>query len=480
MNKWLKRIEEINQKYGTTLKTMQDVRAFQRKHGLVVDGKLGEKTEAKIKELYDKRKPAKGMTENNPIVLPETIVEAPKVDRRSALGKIADDFIMNDPVFGQRRQQAVAEHYDESNPFRQGNDLVANAITNAALTAMTGAGVYNLGTSLIANGARGLFPLAATIGGAYAGNEAFDSAVEGATGVPWDQHLAMAGMDEYGRTLFKPGAWAGSYGAGKLTNGVLTGAQNARAWFENNMPRMAVTPEGVVEVAPGQQVTLTGRPVSYQQASQGNTGYQGRYTTKTGGSRGSSAGQNGRVQSGQSYGQASRGVQERVMGSTGKVKDGSASMTFTNPFTPYTPPSPWSGWLPWGGTTYVPPTAPPPEEPPVVAPKPETRLEEYRPYNDPFLKWYALQPEGTTQYYPGDQVHKAGPYVIIRTKADPKSTVRLVGDSQGWVVPDSTSIRYNVAIPPQVNELPGGVPAEAERSKEKITGYRRGGKLIRK
>lgn len=47
MEKWLKRITEMGEKYGTTFKTMQDVRNFQIKHGLVVDGKIGPETEKK-------------------------------------------------------------------------------------------------------------------------------------------------------------------------------------------------------------------------------------------------------------------------------------------------------------------------------------------------------------------------------------------------------------------------------------------------
>lgn len=475
MNKWLQRIAEMQQKYGTTFKTMADVRAFQKKHGLLVDGKIGDQTEAKIKELYDQRPPARG-TEQNPIQLPEVTVTAPRVDNRSHLRKIADDFTMNDPVFGKRRQRLVAQNYGEDNPFRQGNDMIANAITDVALTAMTGLGVGNLVKSVAAQGAKSLIPLAATVGGAAVGQQAFDQAVEGATGKTWDEHLARGGMDNYGRALFKPGAWAGSYGAGKAANAMMNGIQNVKPWLENSLPRMTMTSEGAVELQPGQTLTLSGRPVGFQNAGQGNFGYQSRFTTKTGGGRGSAAGQKGRVQSGQSYGQASRGIQERVMGDRRVGKGGTNGETYTNQFSDYTPGTPWSGWLPWGGKQYVPTITPPPEEPPKLN-VPEFRLEEFKPYQDPFLKWYAKQPEGTTQTYSGDPVHKPGPYLIKRTNPDPVSTVRLVGDNKGFVVPDSTTVKYNIQLPPQVNVLQGGVPAEAVRSTEKITGYRKGGRL---
>lgn len=107
------------------------------------------------------------------------------------------------------------------------------------------------------------------------------------------------------------------------------------------------------------------------------------------------------------------------------------------------------------------------------------RLEEIRSYDDPFLEWYSKQPEGTIQSYSGDPNHEAGLYIIQRTKADPQSTVRLIGDNQGYIVPDSTEIHYNTSAQPQVNILPGGVPVEAVRSTEKITGYKTGGKLYR-
>lgn len=477
MNKWLRRIAEMQEKYGTTFKTIQDVRNFQRKHGLVVDGKIGEKTEAKIKELYTQR-PAKG-TEQNPIQLPEITVTAPKVDKRSSLGKIADDFTMNDPVFGKRRQKLVGEKYGEDNPFRQGNDMVANAVANTALTAITGAGVYNLAKSVVPLGIKALPQLAATVAGATLGEQAFDQAIEGATGKSWDEHLARGGMDEYGRTLFKPGAWAGSYGAGKATNAVMTaGLRNVKPWLENTLPRTTITSEGAVELAPGQSLSLSGRPVGFQNSGQGNFGYQARFTTKTGGGRGSAAGQKGRVQTSQgNRGQrVPGGVQERVMSDTRVGKGGLNGESYSNEFSLYVQATPWSGWLPWGGNKYVPPVAPPPEEP-LKLNVPEFRLEEFKPYEDPFLKWFAKQPEGTTQTYSGDPIHKAGPYLIKRVNPDPISTVRLVGDQQGFVVPDSTTIRYNTKIAPQVNVLPGGIPAEVQRSTEKITGYRRGGEI---
>lgn len=322
--------------------------------------------------------------------------------------------------------------------------MVANAITDVALTAMTGMGVGNLVKSVAAQGAKSIIPLAATVGGAAVGQQAFDQAVEGATGKTWDEHLARGGMDNYGRALFKPGAWAGSYGAGKAANAMMNGIQNVKPWLENSLPRMTMTSEGAVELQPGQTLTLSGRPVGFQNAGQGNFGYQSRFTTKTGGGRGSAAGQKGRVQTSQGNGgrRVPGGVQERVMGDRRVGKGGANVETYTNQFSDYTPGTPWSGWLPWGGKQYVPTITPPPEEPPKLN-VPEFRLEEFKPYDDPFLKEYAKHKDGETFLYSGDPNHKKGWYFVKRTVADPVSTVRLVGDNKGFVVPDSTTVRYN-------------------------------------
>lgn len=78
-------------------------------------------------------------------------------------------------------------------------------------------------------------------------------------------------------------------------------------------------------------------------------------------------------------------MSDRVSGRSG------GSQTFSFNITPFSAFTPWSGWLPWLGEQYVPPVITPPVEEPVE----DFRLEEIRSYEDPFLKWYAKQPEGT-------------------------------------------------------------------------------------
>ena len=471
-NKWLKRIQEMREKYGTTFMTMEDVYRFQVKYGLKKrDGKIGPETEGKIKELYINRKPKVGMSESNPFVLPELVVTAPKVDKRSRVEKIVDDFATNDPIFGQRRQELVSRYYDEKNPFRVGNDMVANVIMDAALTALTGVGLGSLAKQLVSQGTKALPTILATVAGAEGGQELFDQAILKMTGRPFDQYLQESGMDRYGRALFKPGAWAGGYGAGKVANTVMSG--NAQAWFENIIPRYTITSQGMVKLAPGETISWGPRPAGYQTGTQGTSMYQGSYTTKGGYGRGSSAGQSGRVQAASGR-QTTEGVQHRVMKDINS-KGAKGSETYTHGNTPYTEPGS-AGFIPVPGMPYIPIV--PPVTPPGTPPQEPIRYEEYTPYEDPFIKWFGKQKEGTTAYYQGDPNHREGWYKIKRTKADPKATRRRVADEEGQVVPDSTTYKYNVTRGPEVNKLQGGVPKEAKRSDEKIIGFRSGGSLI--
>lgn len=473
MNKWLQKINEINEKYMTTFKNMQDVRNFQKQHGLLVDGKIGSQTEKKIKELYEQN-PIKGSPEN-PIMLKELVVTAPdtRSNARKAWDRFYKDFTKNDPIFGERRRQLVDRYYGPNNPFRQANDEVANAVQNVGGLFTLGLGASGITRALAQYGLRAVPGIATAVAGAYAGDKLFDSAFEGVTGTSWNQRLADAGMNGMGRLVFNPGAALGSYGLSKLVNGVVV---NGRSWLENTNPRTIITSQGPMVLNPGETVTLNGRPAGFQNASQGNFGYQSRFTTKSGGGRGSAAGQSGRVQTSQGNGnqRIPGGVQNRTMRDRVSGNNGNFVEQYTFTPSPYTPVE--GIWFPWMGSTVQPTVLVPPAMPPTVE---DFRLEELRPYDDPFIKWYAKQPEGTTQWYFGDPIHRSGLYQIIRTNPDPQSTTRLVGDNQGYVVPDSTTVQYGVPAVPQVNVLQGGVPAEAVRSNEKITGYRIGGKLNR-
>jgi hypothetical protein len=359
----------------------------------------------------------------------------------------------------------VTKHYGDNNPFKQANDQVANAISDVGLTMVTGAGLGNLARGLLENGVRYIPALTGAIAGAAGGQWLTDKAVEAATGYPMDWHLEKAGMDPYGRALFKPGAWAGSIVGSAMGDGMVNNGMN---WFYNSAPRMAMTPRGPVMVEPGETVTVEGsRPTGMQEGVQGNTGYKGTYTTKTGGGRGSASGQSNRVGAGQGNGhqQVPYGVQTRTMASQNSTRSGSQSYSFENGWRPYSPTT--FGWMPYEG-----------EEVPYryVRLTPET-YEEEEPinYDQDFVTWYGQQPNNTVQYFKGSEGHPAMWVQIDRSGNPPTSrtvtreaTRRDVGDQQGYIIPDSSSVKEGKAEGPSLQRVSGGVPAKAKRSKKKI------------
>ena len=483
MDKWLKKITEMSEKYGTTFKTMNDVKRFQKKYGLKVDGKIGPKTEAKIKELYDKThkpskyklatkytekdKDAQGVYQLDGVEVTVPQLSFWEKQKRSLANQWAD-FQKNNPIFGSTRRE-VAQKYANTD-FRKASDDVANAIFDLFLLASSVGPATKIGKALAS---KELPQILAKLGISFAGAElgamTFDELYKQITGKSYYEAADEMGLWDINKGLTNPGGWMGGYAASYTADAFPTMVKNVRPWFEGQFPRYAWTPEGVIELQPGESYTPR------LPESQNTFVYKNRFTTKTGGA-GSSSGQKGRVQrTGQG---ATSGVQERVMQDTKTTKRGKKGKTVTNEveFAPYNLEPVVVPNVTWYNV--------PQEVPPVVivppTPQPDYRLEEYKPYEDPFLKWFAQQPRGTTQYYEGDEVHAPGWYLIKLAKADPKSTTRVVGDSEGYIIPDSTSIQYNVVVPEQINMLEGGVPAEAKRSNEKITGYKIGGKLIPK
>lgn len=107
--------------------------------------------------------------------------------------------------------------------------------------------------------------------------------------------------------------------------------------------------------------------------------------------------------------------------------------------------------------------------PPVVVPPvtPPTRLEELTTTDDPWVQWYAQQPEGTIQQWPGhpNSPHPAGEYAIKRVAkvSDPVVKRRRVANTAGYVAPDSTT--YESALQPipgqVINTLQGGIDPTA-------------------
>ncbi len=382
-----------------------------------------------------------------------------------------DQFIeqetQTNPIFGARRISSVANHYDQSNPFKQGNDDVANIIMSIVLTAATGVGIANAGKILMQQGVQALPQLLAALGGAAGGQKALDYASQKLTGRTWTEHMNNAGLNQYNQALFQPGAWGGSYAASRLVDGLINNGFN---YIANEIGRSTITPEGSITIQPGEvvNVPIYSRPIGYNQSNQGQTLYTSSYTTPTG-IRGSASGQSNRVQMPQFRRQGSFGIQRRVMSDmNGRTFVGQPEITtFINPQVPMF--STQGMMLPWFNYTEL----SLPELDSIPIPERNYRYEVLSNEHLPFLQWFEKQPRGTTQYYLGDDVHKAGYYPIILGGTDPNG-IRQVADQQGLEIPDSAS-SVDYVGDRQINILKGGVPEEAVRGEQII--FKKGGRF---
>lgn len=581
--RWLQRMQEINQTYGTNFQNLEEVAEFQRAFGLVGDGKIGPKTESKIQSIitnesassdYDYNDPnlfvptsyfglsddsilalnnintqvANGLNGNvNPENYESTIFWADQNGNlvpQSKLRKWRDSQIqllqqqtnpeeeswvdymggrVSDFINGIKRDYArwkeTAGKYDRSNPFRQGSDDVANTIFAIALTACAGAGLSGLYSTLVKGGVAALPEVLATLGASYAGEELWEAAVLEITGETWDDLQKRAGIYGYNRALNQPGAYAGGYAGNTAYRTAVKNApslfQNAIAWLEGNTPRVRVAnqPTGVKKapsggdpaamkteltepelfglneeyIQPGELIVEKAPTSSGNYGKSNNTGYQRTYTTPKG-ARGSASGQPSRVQGGQSYGQAGRGVQGRTMRDVqgGRAQTPQdyieyspypefASMTFEPGIlgVPIVPPTP----------TEEPPEqppiiiGPPPEEPQTGYEKVETVDDEWR---DMYLKTKLEQGEGATFYWKGSPGHPEMLYKIKGGGKGGRVYGRHVANHDGYRAIDSTSysIGNKKRWQPGVRPLNYDVPPEATLGEQII--FKSGGKLVKK
>lgn len=391
-----------------------------------------------------------------------------------ATNKFADFITIapDNPFVGKVRQNLVGKYYGSDNTFRQGNDDVANGIMAILLTTATGLGLGAAAKALATEGFAAIPGVLASIAGAKGGQVALDKVTEKLTGRTWTQHVADAGLNNYNQMLFQPGAWGGSYAASKLVNGLIT---NGVQQVFNQIPRETITPNGPRTIQAGESVTevMPSRTIGYQQFPQGSFNYSARYTTNGGSG----------VNSGTGLPYGAYGQVRRMGDFIGSNKTGT---TFTDTYyNPMLPMSPVSGYMsPWFN---VAPTPPRPVSSETLVYKPDIRYEEYTPYGDPFLEWFGgmkgTDKENTIQYWNGSpySTFKSGPYFISWSNiSDPRFERRRVGDNEGWVVPDSTTVVRSASPRDEVNQLTSGVPDEAKRSDEKIKGFKIGGKLIKK
>ena len=385
--------------------------------------------------------------------LPEVTVTRTKQYQPVSFGQALSNAFS--PLFGKQRVETAkrgwTKYPETMQAFVDGQNTAANALMS---TYLLGAGVV----PTVETVAEMTVPQAiATVGGGVAGGaagaEVLNTALKANTGMTWEEAAVRNGVWPVNAIGTNPGGAVGSAVGSYITSSI---ANNFVPILANNNPRIAMTPNGPVMVKPGDLLRVPAEPISYQNAPQGQTRYQARYTGKPSGAKGSSAGQGGHSVKTNGTKTTSRGVSNRVMSD---IQSGQGQgPVITTPFTPYNPMG-QALWTPFG---YMPDT-PLPVAPPVVEPEPEYRYVEEKPYIDPFITWYGKQKEGTTQYYSGSEGHPAGQYVIHRTKADPKATERNVYDQNGYLVKDSTTITPNVAVPYHLDKVLGGVPAEAER-----------------
>lgn len=374
----------------------------------------------------------------------------------------------DNPIFGQRR----VDNYNKASKraeikknlglpsyldtMREGQDIAANTafalFTYPQLIGQIANGVgeaYAAGELLPYTGRF----LAGAVG-AGAGGYAFDKAVYNATGKSFTQALTDNGVWHINAPMLNAGSWAGSGLASKV-------AGNFPAVF-SGADRMTITPEGPVMVKPGETViinnvkgipggnTVSATGYSYQRSfGKPHSGSFGNHKVSSGG---------GVRNQGKTTGYGYEPYSETGV-RTGKGQD---FFEYTNEFPIYDNPAIYlpAGFLMKNGPYYG-------SFPEVTVMGDVPRYEEYSGAKSPWELWYAVQPEGTVQTYTG--ADRPGVYLINRS-GNMQTERRRVGNSQGWVAPDSTTYQYVTVSPrDEVNRLNGRMNPNATISKvEKI------------
>ena len=373
----------------------------------------------------------------------------------------------DNPIFGQRRvnnYNAASKRAEIKkdlglpsylDTMREGQDIAANtAFALFTYPQLVGSIINGFGEAAAADA---LLPYTgrflASAAGAGAGGYAFDKTVYDATGKSFTQALTDNGVWSINAPMLNAGSWAGSGLASKV-------AGNFPAVF-SGADRMTITPEGAVMVKPGETVIVNnvkGIPGGNTVSATGYS-YQRSFGSKHGGSFGNhrvSSGGGGRGGKTTTYGYepySETGVR------TGQGQD---FFEYTNEFPIYDNPAIYlpAGFQMKNGPYYG-------SFPEVTVIGDVPRYEEYSGAKSPWELWYAVQPEGTIQTYTG--ADRPGVYLINRS-GNMQTERRRVGNSQGWVAPDSTTYQYVTVSPrDEVNRLDGRMDPNATISKvEKI------------
>lgn len=373
----------------------------------------------------------------------------------------------DNPIFGQRR----VDNYNKASKraeikkdlglpsyldtMREGQDIAANtAFALFTYPQLVGSLVNGFGEAYAAGE---LLPytgrfLAGAVG-AGTGGYAFDKAVYNATGKSFTQALTDNGVWHINAPMLNAGSWAGSGLASKVAGNFPVVA--------SGFDRMTITPEGPVMVKPGETViinnikgvpggnTVSATGYSYQRSfGKPHRGSFGNHRADSGG-----GGRGGKTTE---YGYE---PYSEIGVRTGKGQD---FFEYTNEFPIYDNPAVYlpAGFQMQNGTYYG-------NLPEITVIGDVPRYEEYSNAKSPWELWYAAQPEGTIQTYTG--ADRPGVYLINRS-GNVQTERRRVGNSQGWVAPDSTTYRYVTVSPrDEVNRLDGRMDPNATISKvEKI------------
>ena len=374
----------------------------------------------------------------------------------------------DNPIFGQRR----VDNYNAASKraeikkdlglpsyldtMREGQDIAGNtAIMLFTYPQLVGSLVNGFGEAAAANT---LLPytgrfLASAIGAGF-GGYAFDKAVYDATGKSFTQALTDNGVWHVNAPMLNAGAWFGSGLASKVAGNYPAIASSAN--------RMAITPEGAVMVKPGETITINnvkGIPGGNKVSATGYS-YQRGFGSNHRGSFGNHrvASDGGVRNQGKTTGYGYEPYSETGV-RTGKGQD---FFEYTNEPPIYNNPA---VYLPAGFQMQNGPYSGSLPEVTVIGDVP--RYEEYSGAQSPWELWYGIQPEGTKQLYLGSD--RPGIYLIDRS-GNVQTERRRVGNSQGWVAPDSTTYRYVTVSPrDEVNKLVGRMDPNAAISKvEKI------------
>lgn len=351
------------------------------------------------------------------------MVENPKPEEYSPWAEM----VRTDPIIGDIRRDIVGKYYTQSNPFKQANDLVANTVINGAALLT---GIPGIANQFIQAPLRTAVQVGTGLFGAWAGDKAWNAGVQAGWLPDWTQRV----YDNGGRgiLLATPTSWAGSYLASKAADTLYKNLPGAARNYNENYAKEMQYRQDLEDFHRQLQPYTTLTP-----SQTGGSRVQFRTTNSNGQGAGNSGGTSRRL----TYGGArtSKHQQYRNNGQTMFQKGGVDSKAVKKPeMTPFEAVPGEGVALPWW--SQVEQVASVSQLPPSLW-SPAYQYAKVNQEYTPWEIWYGQQPEGTTQYWPGDPndpYHpEPGDYVINRVK-NYRAFASNVYDSNGRLVPSHT------------------------------------------